>query len=243
MADPTPLVQPEEVDHLAVFQYVKSMFGWPVVEVEITDDMLHYFLEQSLETYSRVIPKIRWFSLPAYAGVQQYNPQRDTIGYGIVEVMIPRIDPIAPLMLSSGPRLDIFGYRYSYPYRDISELMVDYTYFQEATKILSSEFDWEWQDGALRIYPKPDEAFTLTYASAFPRDLHSIPKDDVDWVRMHVLAQAEIAVGRVRRKFSVPGAQSEQTLDGRELVMEGERRLATAEQELRLRTPPLPIFR
>ena len=84
MADPTPLIQPEEVDHLAVFQYVKSMFGWPVVEVEITDDMLHFFLEQSLETYSRLIPKIRWFSMPAYAGVQQYNPQRDTLGYGIV---------------------------------------------------------------------------------------------------------------------------------------------------------------
>ena len=243
MSYPEPLTQPDNVDPYSVFQYVKSMFGWPVVDVEVTEEQLTEFLKQTLELYSRYVPAIRWFSLAAKAGVQEYRPPRDTIGYGITEVFIPRIDPIAPLMLSSGPRLDVFGYRYSYPYRSIAELMIDYTYFSEATRILSSEFDWEWLDGAIRVHPKPDEDFSLTYASAFPRDIDQIPKDDVDWVRNHVLAQAEIAVGRVRRKFRVPGAQSEQVLDGRELVMEGQRRLEQAEQEMYLRTPPLPIFR
>lgn len=138
---------------------------------------------------------------------------------------------------SSGPRLDIFGYRYSYPYRDISELYIDYMYFTEATKILSSDFQWDFRDGKLYITPKPDEPFTLTFAAAHPRDMSSIPASDIDWVRMHVLAQTEIAVGRVRRKFRVPGSHSEQIMDGPQLVQEGLMRLQTMEQELLHRTP------
>lgn len=241
MAD-LPLVQPEAPDHIQIYKYVRGMLGGAITEVEIDDDMLGEFLKQSLAAYSRLIPKIRYFSTPAYAGVQEYAIPRDTMGYGVVEVMIPRIDPIAPLMLSSGPRLDIFGYRYSYPYRDISELYIDYMYFQEATRILSSDFDWEFKNGMIYISPKPDEPFGLTYASAFPRDLQSIPLDDVDWVRTHLLAQTEIAVGRTRRKYRLPGAQTDQQLDGQQLVDEGQRRLEAANADLLLRTPPLPIF-
>jgi hypothetical protein len=243
MPELVPLSQPHPVDHTALFKYVRVMLGGATLDVEIDDAGLTTLLENSLETYSRLIPKIRWFTMPAFAGVQEYRVPRDQLGYGVVDVMIPRIDPIAPLMLSSGPRMDIFGYRYSYPYRDINELYIDYTYFKEATRILSSEFDWEFKNGAVYVTPKPDEPFTLTFASAFPRDLQSIPLDDVDWVRMHLLAQAEIALGRTRRKFRIPGAQTDQVLDGRELVQEGMARLQQAEANLLLRTPPLPIFR
>lgn len=238
-----PPVQLEEVDALSVYHYVKSMFGWPIVEVEITDEMLEYFLKNSLELYSRVIPNIKAFSLASIPGIQEYVLPAETVGYGVVEVMVPHFDPIAPLLISSGPRMDIFGYRYSYPYRDISELFIDFTYYKEASKMLSADLDWEFIEGKLLIYPRPDEQFFITYMSAFPWDIYTIPKADVDWVRMHVLAQAEIAVGRVRRKFRLPGAQTEQLLDGRELTMEGERRLQMAEAELKLRTPALPMYR
>lgn len=224
-------------DPFEIFKYVKAILGYPVVEVEVTDDQLQMFLKNSLETYSRLIPQIKWYSIAAFPGVQEYTLDKGDMGNGIVDVMIPRIDPIAPLMLSSGPRLDIFGYRYSYPYRDISELYIDYMYFTEATKILSSDFQWDFRDGKLYITPKPDEPFTLTFAAAHPRDMSSIPASDIDWVRMHVLAQTEIAVGRVRRKFRVPGSHSEQVMDGPQLVQEGLMRLQTMEQELLHRTP------
>ena len=138
---------------------------------------------------------------------------------------------------SSGPRMDIFGYRYSYPYRDISELYIDYMYFTEATKILSSDFQWDYRDGKLLITPKPDEPFSLSFAAAHPRDMSSIPASDIDWVRMHVLAQTEIAVGRVRRKYRIPGSHSEQLLDGSVMVQEGLQRLLAMEAELMKRTP------
>jgi hypothetical protein len=241
--DQTPLVQPTMITEPEIFKYALAQLGHPFINVEITPEQMKEFLSHALTVYSRKIPKIRWFSLPAYAGVQSYTLPRDTIGYGIINVMIPRLDPIAPLLLSSGPRLDIFGYRYSYPYRDISELFIDYWYFAEATRILSSEFDWEWMDGKLRIHPKPDTPFTLTYASAFPRDIHSFPIDDVDWLKTYILAQTKIAVGSVRRKFQIPGAQSGQPLDGIALVDEGREELRLAEQDLDARTPPFPIQR
>lgn len=227
----------------SIFGYVRAILGAPFIAVEITDDSLRRFLQHSIELYSRKIPIIRWFSIPAYAGIQDYRVPQDTIGYGITQVMIPRIDPIAPLLLSSGPRLDIFGYRYSYPYRDINELYIDYMYFKEATRILSSDFDWEFIDGALRLHPKPDEPFTLTYASAFPRTLDSMPRDDIDWLRVHVLAQAKIAVGNTRSKFRVPGAQTEQAMDGPALVLQGTEELKAAEVDLEERTPPFPLYR
>lgn len=125
----------------------------------------------------------------------------------------------------------------SYPYRDISELYIDYMYFTEATKILSSDFQWDFRDGKLLITPKPDEPFSMSFAAAHPRDMSSIPASDIDWIRMHVLAQAEIAVGRVRRKYRIPGSHSEQILDGPQLVQEGIQRLAMMEAELMKRTP------
>lgn len=125
----------------------------------------------------------------------------------------------------------------SYPYRDISELYIDYMYFTEATKILSSDFQWDYRDGKLLITPKPDEPFSLSFAAAHPRDMSSIPASDIDWVRMHVLAQTEIAVGRVRRKYRIPGSHSEQLLDGSVMVQEGLQRLLAMEAELMKRTP------
>ena len=108
---------------------------------------------------------------------------------------------------------------------------------------MSANFDWEYIDGALRIHPKPDTPFTLTYASAFPRDMKTIPADDSDWFKSHVLAQAKVAVGMVRRKFTIPGAQSGQNLDGQYLVQEGREELRLAEEELMLRTAPFPLTR
>jgi hypothetical protein len=201
------------------------------------------FLKRSLNVFSRKIPQIRWFSIGATAGKQTYEIPRDQVGYGLTKVLIPRIDPIAPLLLSSGPRLDIFGYRYSSPYRNISEIYLDYFYFREASRILSSDFKWEFMDNRLLITPKPDVAFTLTFASAFPHNLDTFPAANIDWLQDHLLAQVKIAVGSVRRKMIIPGAQTAQKLDGDQLVQEGTEELRAAEEKLRQRTAPFPLFR
>ena len=102
-----PLTQPPVTEKGAIFDYVKMSLGYPIIEIEIRPEQFDVFLKYSLEQYSRPIPMIRWFSTPAFAGIQEYALPRDTLGYGLVEVLIPRLDPIAPLLLSSGPRLDI----------------------------------------------------------------------------------------------------------------------------------------
>lgn len=235
-----PIVQEDEQD---VFDWVKSSLGGDIITLELTDKTLQNFLKQALAKYSRVCPTLQYFSLGASPGVQEYYPDKSTIGYGIVDVMIPRLDPIAPMLLSSGPRLDIFGYRYSYPYRDISELTIDYYYFAEATRVLSSDFDWEYFNGALHIHPSPDEAFTLTYVAAHPRSVATMPAADIDWVRNYTLAQAIRSQGYTRRKFNIPGAQTGQRMDGDQQVAEGNAMLQALEQDLMLRAEPFPLLR
>jgi len=244
MTDVQPLLQPKKLVEDDLKTYVLHMLGAPFVTVEVKPEQITTFITSGLERYSRLMPKLRYFSIPAFAGIQEYELPRDTIGFGVCDVMIPRLDPIAPLLLSSGPRLDIFGYRYSYPYRDISELYIDYFYFKEATRILSADFDWEYLDGAIRIHPKPDEPFPLTYVSAFPRDLDSFPADDFDWLKDYVLGSVKVAVGHARRKFgTIPGAQTGQQLDGAQMISEGMQMVKDAEEDLLLRTPPFPLWR
>lgn len=131
----------------------------------------------------------------------------------------------------------------SYPYRDIMELYTDQYYFTEAQKVLSSSFDWRWIDGHILIHPKPDEPFPLTFNSAFPRSLESMPFSDLDWVKKYTLGQAEVSVGRVRTKFTIPGQQTGQVMDGQQLVEAGMRRMEALEADLIRRAPPLPPFR
>jgi len=237
------LLVPAREDEQDIFEWVRHSLGGETVDLELTDKQLQSFLKQTLALYSRYIPKIEYHSLAAYPAVQEYYPDKSTIGYGIVDVMIPRLDPIAPMLLSSGPRLDIFGYRYSYPYRDISELTIDYYYFAEATRVLSSDFDWEYFNGSLHIHPSPDAAFTLTYAAAHPRDMSLVPATDLDWVREYTMAQAMRAMGYARRKFNVPGSQTGQRLDGQELVAEGNALITSLKEDLMLRTEPFPLLR
>lgn len=131
----------------------------------------------------------------------------------------------------------------SYPYRDIMELYTDQYYFTEAQKVLSSAFAWKWMEGHIFIHPKPDEPFPLTFNSAFPRSLESMPFSDIDWIKKYTLAQTEVSVGRVRSKFTVPGQQTGQVMDGAQLVEAGMARMERLEADLIRRAPPLPPFR
>lgn len=243
--DTAPLPQYEAVDEESIYRYVLAVLGAPTVKVEADrKEQLAEFLKMGLEVYSRERPMLRWFSLECFAGVQHYVPRRDTIGQGIVEVLIPRIDPIAPMLLSNGSKIDIFGYRYTYPYRDISELYIDYFYFSEAKRVLSSDFKWRWIGGGIAIHPRPDEPFPLTYCSAFQQDLRSFPQEDLHWLKNYVLALTEQAVGNARNKFPiVGGAQSMQQTDGALMVERGMMRQQQLELDVKEMGLRFPILR
>jgi len=203
-----------------------------------------------LNVLSRRKPRVRYSTMVATGGKQNYRPDADKLGYGVLAVFIPRIDPIAPLLLSSGPRLDIFGYRYSYPYRNISELEIDYVYFDMSTRVLSSEIDWEFIDGEIWIYPAPTETFQFAYAYACPKILGNeatqtactIVQSDWDWVQESVLARSKVIEGRILRRYSgIPGATASLQTDGANLVDEGTKDWERMMEQLELRTPELPF--
>lgn len=237
--------------------YVPAVMGAPRIALHVTAEQLKYEANYVLNVYSRRKPRIKFTTLTAVPGKQNYDPLPGKVGYGVVGLMIPRMDPIAPLLLSAGPRLDIFGYRYSYPYRDISELEIDYMYFDMATRTLSSEIDWEWipdedasQGGQLWFYPAPVESFQFAYAWAAPKVLGdevsqskgTVPQVDWDWFQDAVTARIKMIEGRILRRYdSIPGATVPLRTDGESLVKEGQAEWSAALEDLQLRTPELPF--
>jgi len=237
--------------------YVPSTMGAPRIALHVTAAQLLYEANYVLNVYSRRKPRIKFATLSAQAGRQNFSPLAGKVGYGVVGVMVPRFDPIAPLLLSAGPRLDIFGYRYSYPYRDIAELEIDYMYFDMATRTLSSEIDWEWildedapQGGYIWLYPAPVESFQFSYAWAAAKVLGdevtqtpgTVPQVDWDLVQDGITARVKMIEGRILRRYdAIPGATAPLKTDGGTLVEEGQKEWSAFLEDLQLRTPELPF--
>jgi len=236
-----------------VTSYALGALGYPALAVHVPPNQVLGRIQYVLDKLSRKKPNIRYATLGATAGLQNYTPDPSKIGYGIITVGLPRLDPIAPLLLSSGPRLDIFGYKYSYPYRDISELELDYIYFDMATRVLSSEIDWEFLDGDIWIYPAPQDNFQFSYAWASPKILGddnsqtkgTVGMQDWDWVKEYSAALVKVDEGIILRRFgtTIPGTTAPITTDGASLVQEGLARVKELDTDLEDRTPEWPFVK
>jgi hypothetical protein len=229
--------------------YTTSTMGSPAIQLHVTSKQFNNEMDYILNVYSRRKPRVKFGVIGTTPGVQNYTPPTDP-GYGVVSVMPPRFDPIAPLLLSAGPRLDIFGYRYSYPYRDIAELELDYAYFDMATRTLSSEIDWEFIDGQIWIYPAPIETFQFSYGFLVPKILGddnsltatTIPMGDWDWIKDAFTARVKMLEGRILRRFNgIPGATAPLQTDGASLVKEGDAEWSACLEDLQLRTKEIPF--
>jgi hypothetical protein len=239
-----------------VMSYVaESGLAAPAIQLHVTATQFNNEMDYVLNVFSRRKPRIRFATIMAQPGKQDYLVDPNKVGYGVVGLMIPRLDPIAPLLLSAGPRLDIFGYRYSYPYRDIAELEIDYMYFDMATRTLSSEIDWEFirdddNQGRIWFYPAPVESFQFAYAYAAPKMYGdevtqtpcTIPQADWDWILDGVTARIKMIEGRILRRYDgIPGATAPLRTDGASLAEEGQKEWSAALEDLQLRTPELPF--
>lgn len=246
---------PLGLTHQYVVWHVASVaMAAPRVQLHVTPDQFQGVINYVMSVYSRRKPRIKFATLAAQPGKQNYSPLPNKRGYGVVSLMIPRIDPIAPLLLSAGPRLDIFGYRYSYPYRDIAELELDYMYFDMATRTLSSEIDWDYIDdedgnGEIWFYPAPVESFQFDYAYADSKILGNeltqtkctVPQVDWDLILDGVAAKIKQIEGQILRRFrGIPGATAPLNTDGDTLVEEGKKEETAWLEDLQLRTPELP---
>jgi hypothetical protein len=214
-----------------VLEFVLQSLGAPSIDVHVTPAQIQNFMDQVVLKLSKSRPLIKWSTLAARAGVQNYTPNPGTLGFGIVTVGVPRIDPIAPLLLSAGPKLDIFGYRYSYPYRDISELEIDYIYFDMATRVLSAEIDWEFINGQIWITPMPVDSFQFSYAYSTRKRLgdlvsgfiSTIRPQEEDVVKDAVLGYTQQLEGRILRRYGqIPGATASLATDGSDMVADGD---------------------
>lgn len=155
-------------------------------------------------------------------------------------------------MSADNPDRDLFAFRLGYnPYYDIASLEYDFAYYDMVNRILSAEYEWEYLDGQLFIYPPLDQGTWISVCCAVPPELgdestgtvSTFKFSDEDWLQDAALAQVKSLEGRILRRFNViPGATSELTLDGPQLVAEGKAEWEECKRVLKARIPPLPMF-
>lgn len=186
----------------------------------------------------------------------QYNQgipiDPSTIGYGIIAASPQFQNALIPLMSADNPDRDLFAFRLGYnPYYDIASLEYDFAYYDMVNRVLSSEYEWEYIDGKLFIYPPLDQGTYISVCCAVPPQLgdensqtvSTFKFSDEDWLQDAALSRVKELEGRILRRINqVPGATAAITLDGPALVQEGKDEWEEAKKVLKARIPPLPMF-
>jgi hypothetical protein len=211
-----------KVDSDPLKKYALSKLGWPVVEVEVTEDqwetvlkttgnfIAHYFSkEQKLAVfYSQ--PLQPTYDLPADAyWVQEVN-------WDPVTTSIDQIFSAESFLFNIG---NITG---------IQQMLVDYTLLQQyrrfSARILGNEGHWEvLGDNKIRLFPTPKGAFPVAVLYIPSVYTWRTPANRMLAMEM-VLAETMIMLGSARGKFaSIPSPDGgAMTLDGGDLRAKGE---------------------
>jgi hypothetical protein len=190
------------------------------------------------------------------SNTSQYNQgipiDPSTIGYGILSASPQFQNALIPLMSADNPDRDLFAFRLGYnPYYDIASLEYDFAYYDMVNRVLSSEYEWEYLDGQLFIYPPLDQGTYISVCCAVPPELgdensgtiSTFKFSDEDWLQDAAMAQVKMLEGRILRRYNViPGATAPLTLDGPELVREGKEEWEDAKKTLNARVPHIPMF-
>lgn len=230
----------------SIIQYVKYMLGYPVIEVELTDDQINEAISQALGLYSRYKPieVLKIFSVTQ--GLQKYEFTQDEIGRGIIELFIPSsIESNTSL-----DEFDIFHYnRLNLPNLSPGDYLLEKVWWNEVKVSVGAVEEWEWfpnntDGGTLFINPPPPR--TENYAAIYIKNavLSEVPQQDDSWFKDYSLAFCKQILGVIRSKFNdVQGAESSISMDGDNLRTEGAAERQVLEEQLYNRGQTCPPIR
>ena len=229
-----------------VNRYIRIALGSPIVEVELTDEMITEITNQSLGVYGTWKPVEKFGQVSIIAGQQVYTLTADQVGKGIVEVFRPDLMRQAVSL----DQFDVFRHHSFTPNLDPGDYYAERLWWKEVRRSAGSEDDWECildpitGSAALFINPIPSASYTLSYFYIKDPTLAEVPGSDDDWIKDHILASCMVTLGHIRSKYKgVAGSEGSIDMDGEDLIARGEDKRKNVEEYLEKRGQVVPPIR
>lgn len=228
-----------------VFEYALHQLGFPVVEVEIEAPQLSSFLSLAFDVYNKFKPVLKMNVLKGVSSsINSYNLRDLNIPYGrgvVDAVVVSRDQFFSPI---SG----VFALGIPHPISHLSPDQYDLAlrYINEAKKVYSSTFEWDWEDPILLAHAPSGLGGAFSIAYTYVADAQvpdDIPAYDHAWFKKYFYSHVMLAVGEGRVKFDTVPGPFIQKLNGDLLVRRADEKIAALdlqiENESYAYTPPL----
>jgi len=230
--------------------YILMSLGYPVVRVEVTDDILAMAIMDAITRYyDRAAHDLNIEIVTV--GANNIVTIPSTIKPSMIEnVVFPSsvMDSWTRGMFVTGTE-DIFG-KYVIPQQSWTNIldnfdMVGYYLFlqrmEDFTKLVGIDRHWEIINGDIYLYPADatiNEVGLLYKATKSDESLET-----TNWVKDWALAKTKYTLGIIRRKMSgFQTAGGNIAADGEALVSEAREEMAALKESLNLSQKPLPFI-
>jgi len=237
-----------------IVEWVKRKLGHPRLKVELTDDQLNDAFNEAVQWFIGRLGLKKTIMINVVAGQSDYPDFPEDVD-DIVSVTPPRMTgwDLAPWEQESA----FLGFS-GFPVAGnsplgggvgggggYSALVQGIQYSEQAKRVMSGDFDWEWypETRTLRIYPKPPESGQMMVSYMMNTiDLKMMNVRMVSLVRKMALAESKHTLGRMRSKYSEWAmAGGEKSMDGDTLLGESQTEKDELNEEISSLSYPVPF--
>lgn len=230
---------------------VLRQLGKGRVRVELPAGTLDFCLRKAKRWYAMHLGQKKNTTISMSEGTNTYSMPSDT--FYVVEAIFPSTHARAT---------DALGYYGLYGWSSMgmdampasgmyspggasgfySSIVQALQYADTSQRVLGNEPTWEYVplDNELWIYPAPSSSgkARVDYVSS-EVDLQNMTPQEYMFIEEYTLAEAMIALGRIRGKFSggFPAAQSSRTLDGDMLIGDGDQKKQELDEKIKYWAP------
>lgn len=232
-------------ERLAMMNEIRYELGYPVMDVELTNEQLDYAISKSLgefRTKSSLAYKRGFFFLRVNPETQRYTLTNKVGGFNkIVDIM--GIYRLTSAFLSSAHGAGVYGqivlqHLYNMGTFDLLSyhIMAEYTKTMELLFAARLTFTWHEQSRELWIHHRfPFTEPMVSVEASVERSEQDLLTDRYTrpWLRRYALATSRLMLAEIRGKFSaLPGASGSISLNASDLRMAAKEEIEACLQEI-----------
>lgn len=234
----------DTLDVPSVKNYIFSMLGYPVVDVELTDAQIGSVFRNAMALYSQWVPMEKVITFNMIAGQSDYKfadmpPEGPTTVDFIRAQGLPYINDV------------MFGYFFPNS-RIVSfdEYAMSLSYWSMLRRVMGIEPEWNWDESTATLWINAGTRNLATPYSQYvcmakffdTRTLGQVRHDHRQWFFDYSLALAKEILGRIRGKYSgiIPAPGGKVQMEYQLLLKESQESRAALTQQLRAMAPKMP---
>jgi hypothetical protein len=242
---------PTHPDYKRYFQNIQNFIlyslGWPVIRVELHETQITNNILQALHkylTYEALEYNVRILT-PYEEGKFAIPADIDKIH--IVDVLFDRDALFSGFGSVDGMGSLLPGYSYAYldTFMANFDIAQYYLYLQQITDFKAMlQIQKHWDIIGNDIITHPTQAYIKQIGLLYGEIPPLAEIENIVWIKEYSLALCKVTLGLIRRKYSgmqMPGGGL--SLDGNELINEGNASIEKLEADLMKRMRPLPFLK